>query len=130
MSFKSARVKSGLSREEAAKEFGVSVSTIGHWERGEFAPPRKKLVKVARFYGVPLKSLFDCEDMKKPPKPKYSRSKCELTEREKEIVAARMNNKTFDEIGEGYGISRQAAHSTFQAAMYKLTAQGKWVPNA
>lgn len=129
MSFKSARIRCGLSREEVAKEFGVTAGTIGHWERGDFSPPRKKLAKVARFYGVPIRSLFDGEDLKKPPKPRSSRTKSELTDREKDVIRARMEDKTFEEIGEGYGISRQAAHAMFQIAMRKLAEQGRWTVN-
>lgn len=126
VSFKSARIRSGLSREEAAKEFGVTPDTIGHWERGDFAPPRKKLARVARFYGVTIKSLFDCEEIKKPKVPKRIRTKLELTDREKEVMTARMQGETFEEIGEKFGVSRQAAHLAFQAAMRKLSSEGRW----
>ena len=126
MSFRSARMRKGLSRAEAAAEFGVTASTVGCWERGERQPPRRKLIMVARYYGVSVKSLFDGEMIKKPEAREMKRARTALTEREKEVVTARMNGETFEEIGEKYGVTRQAAHLIYSNAMSKLVAKGRW----
>lgn len=126
MSFRSARMRKGLSRAEAAAEFGVTAGTVGCWERGESQPPRRKLIMVARYYGVSVKSLFDGEMIKKPEAQKMKRARTDLTKREKEVVTARMNGETFEEIGEKYGVTRQASHLIYSNAMSKLAAKGRW----
>lgn len=126
VSFRSARIRKGISRAEAAAEFGVTTGTIGTWERGISSPPKRKLVAVARYYGVSVKSLFDGEMIKKPLPQKKKRSKAELTDREKAVITARMNGETFEEIGETHGVTRQAAHNIYSNAMRKLGMEGSW----
>ena len=119
-------MRKGLSRAEAAAEFGVPAGTVGCWARGESQPPRRKLIMVARYYGVSVKSLFDGEMIKKPEAREMKRARTALTEREKEVVTARMNGETFEEIGEKYGVTRQASHLIYSNAMSKLAAKGRW----
>jgi transcriptional regulator with XRE-family HTH domain len=39
---------------------GVSISTLGRWERGEMRPHRRKAVAIAKEFGVTVKELgFD-----------------------------------------------------------------------
>lgn len=44
---KIARVAKNLTQSELAKMMGVSVKTIGSWERGKFNPTTENLIKLS-----------------------------------------------------------------------------------
>lgn len=49
--FKSARIKAGLTQEEAARELEVTTSTVRNWERGRFGPRYNELRRVCLRFG-------------------------------------------------------------------------------
>ncbi len=63
MGFKSARIKSGLTVEEAAKRLGYSDHTsIVGWESGKWMPRASKLVEIASLYGCTVDELLKESD--------------------------------------------------------------------
>ena len=60
MDVKKIRAKVGMSQNEFASAFGISVSTLRHWERGDRTPHGPALVLlnvVAKEPGVVLRAL-------------------------------------------------------------------------
>lgn len=51
------RVKAGLTQKDLAREFGMTVSTVRRWERGEYLPPTKKLLAMAAKFGCAVADL-------------------------------------------------------------------------
>lgn len=45
-------------REKVAKSVGISVSALGMYEQGRRIPRDEVKVKLAKFYGVPIESIF------------------------------------------------------------------------
>lgn len=45
-------------REKVAKSIGISVSALGMYEQGRRIPRDEVKVKLAKFYGVPIESIF------------------------------------------------------------------------
>lgn len=62
MSFKSARIKAGLSAKEAAERLGVSVASVSYWESGACGPISKRLPEIARLYGVSVDELLQTDE--------------------------------------------------------------------
>jgi Predicted transcriptional regulators len=58
LTLKAARVNLGLSQKEAASRIGVSVETLGNYERGKSFPDIPILRAIEREYGVPYQSLI------------------------------------------------------------------------
>ncbi len=55
-----ARVNRNLTRDEAAKQTGVTSRTLANWEHGKTAPDAKHLMKLTQIYQVPAALLrFD-----------------------------------------------------------------------
>lgn len=52
------RLKLGLSQSKAAKEMGISQSMLAMLESGERSGSDKTKMKVAKFYGVDVGTLF------------------------------------------------------------------------
>jgi transcriptional regulator with XRE-family HTH domain len=52
-----ARTLRGLSREELATLLGVSLKTVGNWERGNVPPEREALVREKLFTESPLSGI-------------------------------------------------------------------------
>ncbi len=50
MTLKAARTNAGLNQKQAAKEIGVSVSTIHKWESGKVFPTVKYIPKITSAY--------------------------------------------------------------------------------
>ncbi len=61
MSFKGARERAFLTRDEAAERFGVDQSTIHAWETGKWLPRASLLPKIAEVYGCKIDDLFKPE---------------------------------------------------------------------
>lgn len=58
MSLKQARELKKLTQEAAAKELGISVDTLGNYERGKSYPDIPVLRKIEKLYGVPYNRLI------------------------------------------------------------------------
>jgi len=52
------RQRSGKTISEAAGEFGVAVSTWGHWETGHSFPSVENLLLLAQYIGVPAQTFL------------------------------------------------------------------------
>ena len=52
------KLRGGTPREKVAKSVGISVSALGMYEQGRRIPPHEVKVKLAKFYGVPIESIF------------------------------------------------------------------------
>ena len=61
ISFREARLRAGLSQEEAAKQIGVTAAAISYWETGQYVPRTQKIRKVAQVYGVRVGDLLGDE---------------------------------------------------------------------
>lgn len=55
---KTAREMKKYTQEEAAKRIGVSVDTLGNYERGKSYPDVPVLRKIEEVYGVPYEQLI------------------------------------------------------------------------
>ena len=53
-----------ISQEELAYRVGVSVMTIGRWERGEYGPEFDHLEVIAQALDVRIRDLFDFGESK------------------------------------------------------------------
>ncbi|MDO5050095.1 MAG: helix-turn-helix transcriptional regulator [Actinomycetaceae bacterium] len=56
------RTDRGVSRRELAAAMGVHYQTIGYLERGEYAPSLSLALHLARFFDVPVESLFSLDE--------------------------------------------------------------------
>ncbi|MDD7554073.1 MAG: helix-turn-helix transcriptional regulator [Schaalia hyovaginalis] len=54
-----------VSRRELADALGVHYQTIGYLERGEYSPSLSLALRIARYFHVPVESLFSLEEF--PP---------------------------------------------------------------
>ena len=52
------KLRGETSREKVAKSVGISVSALGMYEQGRRIPRDEVKVKLAKFYGVPIESIF------------------------------------------------------------------------
>lgn len=57
-----ARVNLGLTQSEAAKKLGISVDTLGNYERGKSFPDVPIIKKIEALYGVPFNDLIFLPD--------------------------------------------------------------------
>lgn len=57
LSLYAARVNAGLSRTFVADTLGVSVGTLGEYERGEIEPGAIVFVQMCKLYGVPCEII-------------------------------------------------------------------------
>lgn len=62
-SMKTIRHLRRLSRTEAAERIGITLETLGRWERGETEPTLTPLVKMASIYQVSLNKLVGIEQI-------------------------------------------------------------------
>lgn len=58
MSLADARRRARLTQKEAAREIGISVETLGNYERGVKFPDIPKLRKIEKVYGVSYNQLI------------------------------------------------------------------------
>ena len=62
------RRESGLSQEKLAEQLHVSRQAISKWELGTAAPDTDNIVRLSKFFQVPLEYLMleDCTDPARP----------------------------------------------------------------
>ncbi len=58
VTLKAARTNKGLSQEEASKLIGVSIDTLGNYERGLTFPDVPVLKKIEEVYNVEYKDII------------------------------------------------------------------------
>lgn len=58
MSLADARRRAHLTQKEAAREIGISVETLGNYERGLKFPDVPKLKRIEKIYGVTYNQLI------------------------------------------------------------------------
>ena len=51
-----------VSRRELAEALGVHYQTVGYLERGEYAPSLYLALRIARYFDVPVESVFSLEE--------------------------------------------------------------------
>ena len=51
-----------VSRRELAEALGVHYQTVGYLERGEYAPSLHLALRIARYFAVPVASVFSLEE--------------------------------------------------------------------
>ena len=51
-----------VSRRELAEALGVHYQTVGYLERGEYAPSLHLALRIARYFVVPVESVFSLEE--------------------------------------------------------------------
>lgn len=51
-----------VSRRELAEALGVHYQTIGYLERGEYSPSLSLALRIARYFDVPVDSIFSLEE--------------------------------------------------------------------
>jgi putative transcriptional regulator len=56
------RAKRNITQEELAKSVSVSRQTINAVETGKFVPSTILALKIARYFQVPLESLFELDN--------------------------------------------------------------------
>lgn len=58
MGFKDARNRAGLTAQEVAQRFGVSVTAVFAWEAGQYLPRADRLVQLARYMNCTVDELL------------------------------------------------------------------------
>lgn len=56
------RIDKGLSKKQLAQKIGVSYQSINKWERGEVKPQVAQAFKLANFYGIKPREIFNIFD--------------------------------------------------------------------
>ncbi|MDO5080049.1 helix-turn-helix transcriptional regulator [Buchananella hordeovulneris] len=56
------RADRGLSRRQLADALGIHYQTMGYLERGEYAPSLQLALRIARYFAVPVESVFSLEE--------------------------------------------------------------------
>ena len=51
-----------VSRRELAEALGVHYQTVGYLERGEYSPSLHLALRIARFFEVPVESVFSLDN--------------------------------------------------------------------
>lgn len=62
MSFRSSRIKAGLSVSQVMKALSVSDAAVYQWETGETMPNAKRLPEIAKLYGCSVDELLKKEE--------------------------------------------------------------------
>lgn len=62
MSFREVRVKAGMSVAQVMNKLSVSDAAVYQWETGVTMPAAKRLVEIARLYGVTVDELLAKDD--------------------------------------------------------------------
>lgn len=58
MGFREARIKAGMSVAQVMDRLSVSDAAVYQWETGATMPTAKRLVEIARLYGVTVDELL------------------------------------------------------------------------
>ena len=58
LTLKAARVNSGLTQQDAAREIGISECTLSNYERGRSFPDVPTIKKIEEVYGVSYSELI------------------------------------------------------------------------
>ncbi len=58
ITLKAARTNARLTQQEAADKIGVTVDTIGNWERAKSFPNALQIRRIEEIYGVPYDGLI------------------------------------------------------------------------
>ena len=58
ITLKAARMNAFLTQREAAEKIGVTVDTIGNWERGKSFPDAMQIKRIEDAYGVHYDNLI------------------------------------------------------------------------
>lgn len=58
VTLKAARINRGLTQEEASRQLGVSVETLGNYEKGITYPDIPVLKKIEKVYGVEYSNII------------------------------------------------------------------------
>ncbi|WP_075889687.1 helix-turn-helix transcriptional regulator [Actinomyces provencensis] len=59
------RADRGVTRRQLADALGIHYQTMGYLERGEYAPSLHLALRIARWFDVPVESVFSLEEF--PP---------------------------------------------------------------
>lgn len=51
--------KHGVTAFQVTKGTGVSTATLSSWKTGRYTPKADKLMKIAKYFDVPLEYFFD-----------------------------------------------------------------------
>ncbi|MBC5733797.1 helix-turn-helix transcriptional regulator [Lawsonibacter sp. NSJ-51] len=62
ISLRAARVNANLSQRDAADKIGVSVDTVGKWERGLCVPNIRYISKIEAAYGLKYDQIIFCRE--------------------------------------------------------------------
>ncbi len=93
---KLARVKTGLSQEEAAGKLGVHPTTLNKYESGARFPSGKVLQKMSQLYEINLQSLIETTLITNPVEDDQT-MKEKLAVVEKELLALYRENRMLKE---------------------------------
>lgn len=63
ITLKAARVNAGYSQKEAAQKIGVSIDTIGKWERGCCTPNIRYIPQIEDVYGLKYDQIIFCSNI-------------------------------------------------------------------
>lgn len=58
LTLKAARINCNLTQQEAANKIGVTIDTIGNWERAKSFPNALHIRRIEEVYGVPYDNLI------------------------------------------------------------------------
>ena len=58
ITLKAARMNVNLTQSEAAEKIGVTVDTIGNWERAKSFPNALQIRRIEEVYGIPYNDLI------------------------------------------------------------------------
>ena len=67
ITLKSARVNIRMTQAEAAKKLGISVDTLGNYERGKSYPDVPIIKRMEDLYGIPYSELIFCPNITDKP---------------------------------------------------------------
>jgi DNA-binding XRE family transcriptional regulator len=55
------RIERGVSRRDLADALGIHYQTVGYLERGEYSPSLYLALSIARFFDLPIETVFSLE---------------------------------------------------------------------
>ena len=64
ITLKAARINMGYSQREAAAKLGISVDTLGNYERGKSYPDVLTINKIEGLYGVKYEDIIFCPELR------------------------------------------------------------------